>query len=113
MFLISRIVILLNEAKIFLPLPLQGQLPPLGVGWEIALWTGQLVRWGQMLVGGILNFYFSLSSDLETIREMENCHENKGGSHFGFGHHVCLPSSSETQMWADEPRQRSQDYFLL
>lgn len=45
MFLISRVIILLNEAKIFLPFPLQGQLPPLGVGWEIALWTGRLVRW--------------------------------------------------------------------
>lgn len=51
MFLISRVIILLNEAKIFLPLPLQSRLPPLGVGWEVALWTGWPVRWGQMLVG--------------------------------------------------------------
>lgn len=51
MFLISRVIILLNEAKILLPLPLQGRLPPLGVGWEIALQTARLVRWGQMLVG--------------------------------------------------------------
>lgn len=51
MFLISRVVILLNEAKIFLPLPLQSQLPPLGVCWEIALQTGLLVRWGHTVVG--------------------------------------------------------------
>ena len=37
MFLISRVIILFNEAKILLPLPLQGQLPPLSVCWEITL----------------------------------------------------------------------------
>lgn len=36
---IPRVIILLNEAKVLLPLPLQGQLPPLGVCREIALKT--------------------------------------------------------------------------
>lgn len=39
MLFIPRVIILLNEAKVFLPLPLQGQLPPLGVCWKIALKT--------------------------------------------------------------------------
>lgn len=41
---IPRVIILLNEAKVLLPLPLQGQLPPLGVRWEIALKTTVPVR---------------------------------------------------------------------
>lgn len=40
MLLIPGVVILLNEAKIFLPLPLQCQLPPLCVCREVALQTG-------------------------------------------------------------------------
>ena len=44
MLLIARVVILLNEAKVLLPLPLQGQLPPLGVCGEIALKTTLPVR---------------------------------------------------------------------
>lgn len=43
----------------------------------------------------------------------ENWHENKSGSLFGFGHHVYLPSFSETHVWADEPSQRSRVYLLL
>lgn len=44
MLLISGVIILLNEAKVLLPLPLQGQLPPLGVCREIALKTTLSVR---------------------------------------------------------------------
>lgn len=44
MLLIARVVILLNEAKVLLPLPLQGQLPPLSVCGEIALETTLPVR---------------------------------------------------------------------
>lgn len=41
---IPRVVILLNKAKVLLPLPLQGELPPLGVCREIALKTTEPVR---------------------------------------------------------------------
>lgn len=41
---IPRVVILLNKAKVLLPLPLQGELPPLGVCREIALKTTVPVR---------------------------------------------------------------------
>lgn len=44
MLLIARVVILLDEAKVLLPLPLQGQLPSLGVCREIALKTTLPVR---------------------------------------------------------------------
>lgn len=39
-FVIAGVVVLLNEAKVLLPFPLQRALPPLGVGWEVALWGG-------------------------------------------------------------------------
>lgn len=41
---IPRVIILLNEAKVLLPLPLQGQLAPLGVCREIALKATEPVR---------------------------------------------------------------------
>lgn len=43
----------------------------------------------------------------------ENWRENKGGSLFCFGHRVCFPSSSETHMWADEPRPTLPGLFTL
>lgn len=47
---------------------------------------------GQMLVGGILNFYFSLSSNLETIREMEGKLPRKQGWIPFWFRPLCLPS---------------------
>lgn len=43
MLLVPGVVVLLDEAKVLLPFPLQGQLPALRVGGEIALrWETQL-----------------------------------------------------------------------
>lgn len=42
--LITRVVVLLDEAEVLLPLPLQRQLPPLSVCWEVALRVTVAVR---------------------------------------------------------------------
>lgn len=36
-FIITRVVVLLNKAKIFLPLPLQRAFSPLCIGWQVPL----------------------------------------------------------------------------
>lgn len=42
---IAGVVILLDEAKIFLPLPLQDALSPLCVSWEVTLPGGDIRRY--------------------------------------------------------------------
>lgn len=38
--IVAGVVILLDEAKVFLPLPLQDALSPLGISWEVTLRGG-------------------------------------------------------------------------
>ena len=38
---VARVVVLLDEAEVLLPLPLQRALPALCVGGEVALWGGE------------------------------------------------------------------------
>lgn len=44
---IAGVVVLLDEAKVLLTLPLQCALPPLGVGGEVALWERERAGGGE------------------------------------------------------------------
>lgn len=65
---VAGVVILLDEAKVLLPLPLQDALSPLSVSWEIALWGG---GGGEEEGGHLMLFETHKTVELRLIMEVD------------------------------------------
>lgn len=77
-FVVAGVVILLDEAEVLLPLPLQSTFPPLCVGREVALQGAQSVK--QSALSGSNRFAVrEWRGDRGRVRKAEDREEAKGG----------------------------------